>query len=132
MTCQRWLILFLLVPLGAVPEASVAAAEENGPRVEFILVAPNTGGSSGGHAGLRIGGSVYHFMAGSFDSLLLLYRVTWEDFHGRYCELENRQLDITRLALSADAAGKILSQLKNLLAPLVIGSVRGASDVAMH
>lgn len=110
-------MLFRSIPIGllACSLAGAAVATPDGrSRVEFISVEANTGGSSGGHAALRIGDSVYHYMAGSFDSLLLIYRIPWENFHRRYCLLENRGLKIRRLALGDDAITRIETRLKIL------------------
>jgi hypothetical protein len=89
-------------------------AIEEAPRVELIEVAPNTGGSSGGHVGLRIGDSVYHYMARSHDSLLVLYRFSWEDFYRHYSLLGNRPFKIARLQVNSATARRIEAELKRL------------------
>ena len=83
----------LLVPIAA------RAAE---PRVvEYLSVEANEGGSSGGHAALRIGDAVYHFQHHP-PGVLRLHRDEVNGFLFTYRLLQNRGIAVSRIAVSDD------------------------------
>ncbi len=99
----------------ASPSALASDRSASGPReLQFVYVAANTGGSSGGHSVLRVGDDVYHYQAES-DLLLLLRREPWSYFHRRYRLLDNRGMKLLRLDVSADTRDSIEARLVRLL-----------------
>lgn len=81
--------------------AGVARAEP-GPVVEYLTIAANEAGASGGHAALRVGARVYHFEADA--GRLELAREDWPDFRFNYRVLENRTLHASRIGVTLDGA----------------------------
>ncbi len=77
---------------------------------ELIRVAANTGGAAGGHVALRLGDAVYHYQADD-DLVLRLVRDQWPTFLVKYTVLENRSLDLQRLALDKEAFRRIEARL---------------------
>lgn len=67
--------------------------------LEFLHIAANVGGSSGGHAALRIGEAVYHFVHEA-PGILRLERTEWEAFGYEYRVLQNRDIVVHRVATS--------------------------------
>jgi len=82
-----------LLPGGAAA-ASVAAP---GASFDYLYVEANAGGSSGGHAALRLEGQVYHFQ--NHAGLLVLEREPADDFLNRYAALGNRAIHGSRVAV---------------------------------
>lgn len=96
-------LLLVLAPLHGAP---VAAA----PVVDFLHVEANEGGSSGGHAALRVDDRVYHFEH-IRPGLLRMRRTTGDAFAYAYATLGNRPIHAQRLILD-DAAS---TQLRDTL-----------------
>lgn len=90
-----------------------AARAEPGPVVEYLTIAANEAGASGGHAALRLGARVFHFEAE--DGLLRLQREPWPDFRFRYRVIENRTLHAQRLAVPAETAAALERHLDRRL-----------------
>ena len=90
--------------------AGGAAAE---PSLEAIYVAANEGGSSGGHAALRLSEWVYHYQVRD-DGQLQLRRDRWPDFRVRYNLLDNRSLRRARLAAGPEAARAVARHLHDV------------------
>lgn len=84
-----------LVAAGA--RASPAAS----PAVAWLVVEANEGGSSGGHAALRIDGEVFHFQHQG-NGWLRLRRDDLGAFHHAYVLLGNRSVEELRLAVSGE------------------------------
>src|SRR5512144_1445417 len=78
--------------------------------VDFLHIEANEGGSSGGHAALRVDDRVYHFEHVP-PGLLRLHRDRTDAFIYAYATLANRPIHVQRLALR-DAA---FAQLRETL-----------------
>ncbi|MBM9501615.1 hypothetical protein JWG44_15280 [Leptospira sp. 201903071] len=63
---------------------------------DFIYVDANTGQSSGGHTGIRVGNKVYHYQFFP-DDIFHLVRESYDDFAFSYNILSNRTSVLTRL-----------------------------------
>ncbi|MBM9577398.1 hypothetical protein JWG45_09555 [Leptospira sp. 201903070] len=63
---------------------------------DFIYVDANTGQSSGGHTGIRVGNKVYHYQFFP-DDIFHLVRESYDDFAFGYNILSNRTSVLTRL-----------------------------------
>ncbi len=91
-----WLALACLVVATAPGRAAP------GPFIDYLTVEANEGGSSGGHAALRVGEWVHHFQ--NRDGLLLLARQTPERFLATYALLGNRTVRASRISVTAQTA----------------------------
>ncbi len=104
--------LFLAAGLAALlflwrPALAVAGpAGEIPERVSVLYIEANTGDSSGGHAGLRIGSQVFHYQYGD-QGLLVLKREEWSAFRDFYNDLGNRVIYEARLDLPRQTCLKI-------------------------
>ena len=67
--------------------------------VDYLYVEANEGGSSGGHAAIRLGDDVYHFQH-ERPGVLRLRRDDWEHFRYAYGVLENRTMHVSRAAVT--------------------------------
>jgi len=86
------LVAGLALVLGA-PVAGRAAA------IDYLHVEANTGGSSGGHAALRLGELVFDFQHGE-GSTLRLRRSGWESFRYRMAVRGNRTIHAARIEVA--------------------------------
>jgi hypothetical protein len=68
-----------------------------------LHVLANEGGASGGHVAIRFGDDVFDFR--DEDGLARIRRSEWDVFQYRYRTLENRPIEVSRLALDAPTAG---------------------------
>ncbi|QDU68172.1 hypothetical protein [Engelhardtia mirabilis] len=82
------------------------ASWQRAPEVGFIHVEGNVDAAAGGHAGLRVGPHVYHFMQ-TGGGTLRLSRVEWPAFRHVYAGLKNRSLHLYYLDLDAEDARRI-------------------------
>lgn len=73
----------------------------------------NTGQSSGGHTGIRIGNKVYHYQYFP-DDIFHLVRESYDDFAFNYNVLSNRTSVLTRLKLSPKEISVLESELNRL------------------
>lgn len=80
---------------------------------DFIYVDANTGQSSGGHTGLRIGNKVYHYQFFP-DDIFHLVRESYDDFAFSYNIVSNRTSVLTRLKLSQKEISVLESGLNRL------------------
>jgi hypothetical protein len=69
--------------------------------LEYLYVEPNVDGSTGGHAAVRFADWVYDFQNAELDTLRLR-RTPYEYFRYVYSVLENRTLQVARIAISDD------------------------------
>jgi hypothetical protein len=69
--------------------------------VELLHVEANEGGSSGGHAALRLGAATYHFQ--NVGGLLLLAREDSRSFVHDYALLQNRPIHALRIEVAPEA-----------------------------
>lgn len=67
----------------------------------MLHVEANEGGGAGGHAGLRLGGHVYHFEFGD-GGRLQISRDEWPAFVDFYTRIENRSVHAARIGVSAE------------------------------
>src|SRR5262245_52207695 len=84
--------------------ARLAAA---GPAIDFLYVEANEGGSSGGHAALRLGDATFHFQRDP-SGLLRLARDRSADFERRYRVLQNRTIHASRIPVSHETFALVL------------------------
>ena len=91
---------------GSVVAAAVLAAAlggrgapAHGAFLDWITIAANEGGSSGGHAALRIGDETFHYQF-ERPGILELTIDPWDDFVTRYRLVENRTVSIRRVPVS--------------------------------
>jgi hypothetical protein len=89
------------------------AASPHPPAAELIRAAANTEGAAGGHVALRLGDRVYHYQADD-DRLLRFVRDHWSAFLTKYTVLENRSLNLHRLALDREAYRRIETRFARL------------------
>ncbi|TGK31712.1 hypothetical protein EHQ12_03825 [Leptospira gomenensis] len=73
----------------------------------------NTGQSSGGHTGIRIGNKVYHYQYFP-DDVFHLVRESYDDFAFNYNVLSNRTSVLTRLKLTSKEISVLESELNRL------------------
>jgi hypothetical protein len=85
--------------------ALLAAPVTRAVGLEFLHVEANEGGSSGGHAALRIGDATYHYQNES--GLLRLAREDSLRFVHDYALLENRPIHVQRIEVSAGAERRV-------------------------
>src|SRR5262249_47721396 len=74
----------------------VAGVAPSACAIDFLHIAANVGGSSGGHAALRVGDTVYHFVHEP-PGILRLERTAWARFDYQYRVLENRAMVVHRI-----------------------------------
>jgi len=104
----------VLAGLAAVAAVGGAAPAEPLP-VQVLHVEANEGGSSGGHAALRLGDRVFHYQVDAGRQLLLV-RQSWRSFHTRYAVLENRPVHAATLDLSPRRARRLADRFRRLQA----------------
>jgi len=68
--------------------------------VDYLTLRANEGGSAGGHAAIRFGAETFHFEHA--DGLLRLSREDSERFQYVYRTLQNRDIELSRVPVSAD------------------------------
>lgn len=98
--------------VGAVVALSLAAtvpvSAEERRYADFVYVDANEGSASGGHVALRLGDRTYHF--GHHEpGVLRLDRDESDRFAHVYSALENRNLEILRIEVSAETFGRLRS-----------------------
>lgn len=93
-----------LALLSAAP--STAGATATPGWFEYLHVEANEGGSSGGHAAIRLGDEVFHFQHHA-GGLLRLHRVGAEAFLHDYARLANRAVHVQRVAVSAETEARL-------------------------
>jgi hypothetical protein len=79
-------------------------------KIEFIYVDSNTGQSSGGHTGLKIGQYIYHFQFFE-DEIFHLVRENWNEFKYIYNSIDNRNIIKREFILTAENYETIRSYL---------------------
>jgi hypothetical protein len=84
-------------------------AAEPGGLLEFIYIDANVGGSSGGHAALKIGDAIYHFQ--NDEGYIRLAREDWPRFRHTYNDLDNRNLHIARVRVDEPALERVRDRL---------------------
>ncbi len=77
-------------------------------KIDFIYVDSNTGQSSGGHTGLKIGEYLYHFQFYD-DKIFHLERENWNEFIYQYNSLDNRNIHKREFILDWENFEKISS-----------------------
>lgn len=65
--------------------------------IAYLYIEANTGTSSGGHVGIKLDDSVYHFQ--NKNGLLRLERDDWDRFQHLYSDLDNRDIHLAYLAI---------------------------------
>jgi hypothetical protein len=94
------LLAFLLLAFSIRTFGSETAAF-----LEFIYVDANVGSSSGGHAALKIGDSVYHFQ--NDQGYTRLARDRWNRFRFVYNDVDNRNIHIARVRVKESDAERV-------------------------
>ena len=80
-------------------------AAERSLTLDYLMIRGNEGGSSGGHAAIRFDAETYHFEHA--DGLLRLGREASDRFQHIYRTLQNRDIELTRVAVSADTYARL-------------------------
>ena len=91
--------------LGILLSSSLARGE---PTVDYLYIRANEGGSSGGHAAIRFGEWTFDFQH-SAAGLLQMRRQDSGRFQYVYRVLENRGMELSRIAVSADTYERLRS-----------------------
>ncbi len=99
------LVLWAVLALASAP---ALAGEE--ARLAWIYVEANTGGSSGGHLGLRVEDTIYHVQQ-SPEGLYELNRDDWRTFRHLYAGLQNRTLELAELDVAAADVERVQERL---------------------
>ena len=94
-----------LAVLGVLLSAGLARGE---PTVDYLYIHANEGGSSGGHAAIRFGEWTFDFQH-SAEGLLQMRRQDSGRFQYVYRVLENRGMELSRVAVSADTYERLRS-----------------------
>jgi hypothetical protein len=109
---RRWLpgtaaALGLCLALWASPARSVAPLADAGETrfVDYLYVRANEGGSSGGHVAIRFDASIFHFQLDG--GILRLVRSAWPRFDHLYRTLQNRDIELNRIAVSPETYAKL-------------------------
>ena len=85
-----------------------AAAEP--PRfIDYLYINASEGSASGGHVALRFGDRVFHFEHRP-PGILVLARSEFERFRHLYGDLENRTIQVSRIAVSDETYDLLLAQ----------------------
>ena len=82
-----------------VPDAPADVGEAT-LAVDYLTIRANEGGSAGGHAAIRFGAETFHFEHA--DGLLRLGREDSQRFQHVYRDLENRDIEVSRVPVSAE------------------------------
>jgi hypothetical protein len=90
--------------------AAPGFARDAEPELAFVHVEANVGGASGGHAALRVADMVFHVQQAD-GNLFRLVRQDWGEFSHVYAGLQNRGLDVARVALDAADRERVLDHL---------------------
>jgi len=102
--CRRAWIAAAVASWGLGPGGGAHAAEAS-PTLDYLLIRGNEGGSAGGHAAIRFGEDTYHFEHA--DGLLRIGREDSQRFQYVYRTLQNRDIELTRVAVSADTLARL-------------------------
>jgi len=101
---KSFLIMILaLPPLGwATPQKFI----------EYLYIDANVGGSSGGHVAVKLNDWVYHFQ--NEEGYTQLTREAWHRFRWVYNDIDNRNIHIARVSLTASDAERVENRLSLL------------------
>jgi hypothetical protein len=102
---------WVLGPAFARAASTPTAAEPDAPAIEFWVIEPNEGQSSGGHAGIRVGEWVYH-VEHRGDGLIADRRTPRSRFEESYRLRDNRGIDVIPLALPKSRAARLVGDLE--------------------
>lgn len=83
----------------ALAAVLLSGVPARGAFLDWITIAANEGGSSGGHAAIRVGDEAFHYQF-ERPGILELTIERWDDFAVRYRLLENRTISVRRVAVS--------------------------------
>jgi len=91
--------------LTAAAPAAALPGDEAGAHFDYLYLQANEGGSSGGHAAIRIGDWTYHFQHDR--GLLRMRREGWDRFEHAYRTLQNRGIARTRVAVGRETGERL-------------------------
>jgi len=80
----------------------------NEKKIEFVYINSNSGQSSGGHSGIKMGPYLFHFQYYD-DKIFHLVREKWTEFLYVYNSLDNRKVFKTEIKVSEEEYEKISS-----------------------
>jgi hypothetical protein len=98
----------LAVWLATICQVTLAEARA-ATRVDYLYIAANEGGSSGGHVAIRFGDETYHFQHQA-PGVLRLQRDDSARFAHVYGRLENRAIEVSRVAVTDETFGQLRDQ----------------------
>lgn len=104
---RRWLAPLVLCLAALV--SPVLAAESS---LGFLYIDANVGGSSGGHAALKLGPQVYHFE--NDQGYTRLVRDAWTRFRFVYNDLENRNIHWAEIPVAPADVERVADRLGRL------------------
>ena len=87
------------------PPAATAGVGRDLRFVDYLYIRANEGGSSGGHTAIRFGASVFHFQHDR--GILRLVRDDWSRFEHAYRTLQNRDIELSRIAVTPETYEKL-------------------------
>ena len=85
--------------------AATAGVDRDLRFVDYLYIRANEGGSSGGHTAIRFGASVFHFQHDRGS--LRLVRDDWSRFEHVYRTLQNRDIELSRIAVTPETYEKL-------------------------
>jgi hypothetical protein len=105
---SRPAIGLLGIAIFLVMSSGPAVAEP--PRfIDYLYINASEGSASGGHVALRFGDQVFHFEHRP-PGILVLARGEFERFRHLYGDLENRTIEVSRIAVSDETYDLLLAQ----------------------
>ena len=81
--------------------------------LDYVYVNANTGQSSGGHSGIRLGELVYHFQFYP-DQIFHIVREPWSEFRYVYGIQENRTIKIRKISISKETFDFLLERMNEI------------------
>ena len=117
----------------------VIARAVSADALDIIHVTANTGVSAGGHVAIRVADDAYHYQVDR-DGLLFLYRDDWRDFVYRTAVLDNRSMNVVRVAPDEQTKAAIrsafdrlyLTQAQDLFGDILDVKLKGVAHISYH
>jgi hypothetical protein len=100
--------MYLFTLLFCIYFVSIFGSYANDKKINYVYINANSGQSSGGHSGLKIGSYLYHFQFYD-DRIFHLVREKWSEFLYVYNSLDNRKIFLTEIKVSNEEFEKISS-----------------------
>ena len=108
MDVAGWLPAVVVLGLSLLEPSPCGA--QTPPALDFLYIDASAGDASGGHTGVRLGETVFHYEYYS-GGLIVLAKDPWDVFLHQYNDLQSRSVTLTRVAVSQEAYDRIRSHL---------------------